>query len=90
MSRNKDARYYDVWRCYTGARTTYKAVPSKGADLDQIQKPENADAHLDRVWANSKRDAVRQTLGLIGKRTKAPSFLSKWTAIIKAMPLGGK
>ena len=53
MARNSSPlRLYDVYRCYTRARVSYRALPHPS------ERPACAVAHLDTVTATGKRDAT--------------------------------
>jgi len=68
---NSVAIEYDVWRCFTNGRTTYKCVETNGVSLDDIKPPENGVDHLNRIVAPNARRAVSNTLAMEGKGKNA-------------------
>ena len=57
MTRDSNTlRLYDVYICYTRARTSYRALPHPS------EWPACAEAHLGTVTAAGKRDATRQIM----------------------------
>ena len=50
---------FDVWRCYVNGRISYRATPSTEWNG---YKPPWAEAHLDTVHADSKREALKLAL----------------------------
>ena len=57
---------YDVYICYTRARTSYRALPHPN------EWPACAEAHLGTVTAAGKRDAVKRALAEWDRRLGIP------------------
>jgi len=66
ISDSNTLRLYDVYICYTRARTSYRALPHPS------EWPACAEAHLGTVTAAGKRNAIKQAIAEWDRRLGIP------------------